>query len=321
MPRLLTFGEAMLRFSTPPGQPLETARHLDLRTAGAESNVAAAAANLGIETFWWSKLPNSPLGRRVTRDLRSHRVRPVVRWTDSGRQGTYYIEDAGAPRGTSVIYDRSDTPIRGATHDELAEDIDISQMDACFTTGITPALSQPLTEMTRGVFTRAGEADVPTIFDVNYRSKLWAAKEARVVIEQLLGLVDILVLAERDAKSVLAHPVDADPEAIADRLTTDYDTQLVIITHGDTGVTAMTNTGTVYEQPAIPTDTFDPIGSGDAFVGGFLSGYLRGQSIREALAIGVTTAAVKRTMMGDIATVTPMMIDRIRSEKVTDINR
>lgn len=44
---LVTFGETMLRLSRPTGTRIETATELEFRSAGAESNVATAAANLG----------------------------------------------------------------------------------------------------------------------------------------------------------------------------------------------------------------------------------------------------------------------------------
>ena len=141
MTRLLTFGETMLRLSPADGDRLETSRQLDFRTAGAESNVAIAASNLGLEATWASKLPDSPLGRRVSREVRSHGVETNVTWTDAGRQGVYFIEQAGEPRGTNVIYDRADAAIRTATPDELTAGIDLDAIDALYTSGITPALS------------------------------------------------------------------------------------------------------------------------------------------------------------------------------------
>ena len=92
---LVTFGETMIRLSPPAGERIETARSLEFRTAGAESNVAVAASRLGCSAAWLSKLPDSPLGRRVTTELRTHGVEPYVRWDDDARQGAYYIESNG----------------------------------------------------------------------------------------------------------------------------------------------------------------------------------------------------------------------------------
>ncbi|MFB6095656.1 MAG: PfkB family carbohydrate kinase, partial [Halodesulfurarchaeum sp.] len=69
-PTLVTFGETMLRLGAPEGERLETAEHLDVRIGGAESNVAVAAQRLGLDAVWCSRLPDSPLGRRVINPLR-----------------------------------------------------------------------------------------------------------------------------------------------------------------------------------------------------------------------------------------------------------
>src|SRR6056297_405905 len=106
MTDLVTFGETMLRLSPPDGERLEVSDRLELRAAGAESNVAVAAQRLGADAAWTSKLPDSPPGRRVVSGLRRHGVETDVVWSDEGRQGTYYLESGGEPRGSNVIYDR-----------------------------------------------------------------------------------------------------------------------------------------------------------------------------------------------------------------------
>ena len=74
MTDLVTFGETMLRLSPPDEERLETADRYDVHVAGAESNVAVAAQRLGLETAWLSKLPDSPVGRKVAGDLRNHGI-------------------------------------------------------------------------------------------------------------------------------------------------------------------------------------------------------------------------------------------------------
>jgi len=74
MADLVTFGETMLRFSPPDEARLEIADQYDVDVAGAESNVAVAAQRLGLDATWLSKLPDSPIGRKVANELRGHGV-------------------------------------------------------------------------------------------------------------------------------------------------------------------------------------------------------------------------------------------------------
>jgi len=258
---LVTFGETMLRLSPPEGERIETARELDFRTAGAESNVAVAAARLGAEAAWLSKLPDSPLGRRVLVDIRSHGVRPAVAWADPGatRQGTYYLEFGGAPRGTDVVYDRADAAVTTATPGEF----DLGLLRAAgtvFTSGITPALSATLRETTASLLETATTAGTTTALDVNYRSKLWTPAEARSTLADLFDHVDTLFCAERDAREVLDR--SGDPVPLAAGLREAHGFETVVLTRGGEGAVAAAAAG-VHERPAVETETLDPVGSGD----------------------------------------------------------
>lgn len=314
---LVTAGETMLRFSPEPGERLETATELDFRTAGAESNVAIAAAQLDIDAGWSSKLPDTPLGRRVIRDIQAHGVTPYITWSDEGRQGAYYIESGGDPRGTTVIYDRNDTAVMTATPDELALST-ITNAEAFYTSGITPALSDTLESTTKALLEDARDADTTTVFDLNYREKLWSPSEAADTIEALLPAVHICVTAERDARTVLGY--DDPAETIARDLRDRFGHEIVIVTRGENGALAVDADG-VYDQSAYAADTRDPIGTGDAFVGGFLAWYLRGAETTDALDAAAATAALKRTIDGDLAVVSRAEVERVRGNDSDGIDR
>ncbi|UPV75999.1 sugar kinase [Halorussus limi] len=317
MTDLVTFGETMVRLSPPDGERLETTDELEFRAAGAESNVAVAAARLGADAAWTSKLPDSPLGRRVVSGLRRHGVETDVVWSDEGRQGTYYLEHGGKPRGSNVIYDRAGAAVTTAETDELPVER-VREADRFHTTGITPALSETLEETTADLLAAASEAGTTTSFDVNYRSKLWSPESARDTLESLFPDVDLLLVAERDAREVLGR--EGDPEEIAAGLADEFDFETVVVTRGEEGALAL-HDGETYEQPAIETETLDPIGTGDAFLGAFLSRRIAGDSVPTALEYGSATAALKRTIPGDVAVVTREEVESVLAEEGDEISR
>ncbi len=96
---LVSFGETMLRFSPGKDERLEDAEEFEVHVGGAESNVAIAAQRLGTPATWMSKVPENPLGRQVVGKLRQYGIETDVSWCHRGRQGTYYMEQAGEPRG------------------------------------------------------------------------------------------------------------------------------------------------------------------------------------------------------------------------------
>jgi 2-dehydro-3-deoxygluconokinase len=319
MTDIVTFGETMLRLSPPRGDRLERTGELDVQAGGAESNVAVAAARLGCDAVWLSKLPDSPLGRRVVSELRSHGVRTGIAWDDSGetRMGTYYLEHGGDPRGTNVIYDRSGAAVTTAKPAELPRGA-VRNAEVFYTSGITPALSSTLAETTASLLETAQDADTTTAFDLNYRSKLWTPEEAGEMYESLFSHVDVLVGAERDIEACLGR--SGDPADVARELAAEYDFETAIVTLSDEGSVAV-HDGEVYEQGVYAADTFDAIGTGDAFVGGFLANRLNGGDVPSSLAYGAATASLKRTIDGDLAVVTPEEVAAVVAEDADAISR
>src|SRR5436309_13837865 len=104
---LVTLGEVLLRLAIPAPARVETARQLDVQIGGAEANVAATVARLGLRTAWISALPANAWGDRVVRELTGHGVecRHVCR-SDGTRMGLYFLEYGVPPRPIRVLYDR-----------------------------------------------------------------------------------------------------------------------------------------------------------------------------------------------------------------------
>ncbi len=319
MSDIVTFGETMLRLSSPTGTRLERIDTLDVQVGGAESNVAAAAASLGLEAVWLSKLPASPLGRRVVRELRGFGVHTGVAWDsgDDARLGLYYLEQGQAPRGTTVLYDRAESSFTDVTADELPTGV-VRDTTYFHTSGITPALSDPAAETAATLLEIAQSAGATTTFDLNYRAKLWPPEEAAAVYERFFPRIDILFVPHRDAERVL--DCEGDAVDVAHSLATGYEFETVVITRGAEGALALSD-GAVHEQASYEAETLDAVGSGDAFVGGYLARRVQDGSVPEALAWGAATAALKRTISGDIAFVTPEDIRTVVEQADDEIDR
>ena len=304
MSSLVTFGETMLRLSPPVEQPLSRTSEFDVHVGGAESNVAAAASAFDIDATWLSALPETPLGDRIVHGLQGAGVSPELFRTDTGRVGTYYLERGPRPRGQSVTYDRKNTPIRSVTPDHLSQE-PIEAADIFYTSGITPALSATLADTTDRLLDVAAEAGTRTALDVNYRAKLWSPEEAREQLTALFPSVDVLFVADRDARSVLGH--EGDPAAIGQALAETHGFETVVVTRGADGALVV-HDGTVADHSGFDTETVDPVGSGDALVGGFLARRLAGDSVADAVTHGTAAAALSRTVEGDMCGFTAEMV-------------
>src|SRR5258708_6246776 len=182
---VVSFGEKMLRLSPPVGTRLEDARTFQLYVAGSESNMLSCMSRLGLQTYWLSALPLTPLGKLVESELRRHGVHTeAVQWSASHtRLGTYYAEESPAPLGTQVYYDRAASACANINPDA----VDYSIVDSArllHLTGITPALSEQARSVFSRLLHRASEKHIPISFDVNYRAKLWTSVDAARGIEE-----------------------------------------------------------------------------------------------------------------------------------------
>ncbi|MCD6372068.1 MAG: bifunctional hydroxymethylpyrimidine kinase/phosphomethylpyrimidine kinase, partial [Thermococcus sp.] len=71
----------------------------------------------------------------------------------------------------------------------------------------------------------------------------------------------------------------------------DWGAKIVVITRGERGV--LVYDGQFREFPALPIrpeEIVDPTGAGDAFAGGFLAGYSRGESMETCIKLGLERA-------------------------------
>src|SRR5260370_21475800 len=110
MDDLVALGEVLLRLAIPSPARVETAQRLDVQIGGAEANVAAACARLGLRVAWISSLPANPWGERVRRELAGHGVDcAFVHMRENARLGLYFLEYGVPPRPVRVLYDRRDS--------------------------------------------------------------------------------------------------------------------------------------------------------------------------------------------------------------------
>ena len=173
---LVTLGEVMLRLAIPSPARFETARALDVQMGGAEANVAAACARLGLRSAWISALPANPWGERIRRELAGHGVDTAgVRMTEQARVGVYFVEYGVPPRPTRVLYDRRDSAFARLAPDDVDWE-PVRRARLVHLSGVTAALGGA----SRALVERAlREARGPVAYDVNYRAALWSPAEAR----------------------------------------------------------------------------------------------------------------------------------------------
>lgn len=294
---LVTLGEVMLRLAVAAPGRLETARQLDVQIGGAEANVAAACARLGLRVAWLSALPANEWGERIRRELTGHGVDCThVRTVQGARVGVYFLEYGVPPRPTRVLYDRRDSAFARLGVDEVDWE-PVRQARLVHVSGVTPALG----ERSRALARRALDAAAASSFDVNYRARLWTPAEARRFAEEVLPGLRYLFLGAAEAHTVFG--LDGPAERVLEALARRAPKATIAVLQGEAGSTVLEGGRLCRPSRRPAVQVVDPIGAGDAYVAGFLWAALRGRDLQEAVDTGTAVAALKCSIWGDIALV------------------
>lgn len=290
---LVTLGETMAALTAPGIGPLRHHPHLELHIGGAESNVAIAVARLGGAAAWIGRVGDDEFGDLVLAQLRGE-----------GVDVRHAVRDPGAPTGLMVRTRRTATVARvlyyrsGSAGSRLApSDLPVDHIRAAgvlHVTGITPALSPTARAAAVAAVEEAHAAGVPVSFDVNHRASLWRDTDPGPVLAELVARADVLFAGEDEAAVLGA---EGEPDAIVAALA-ELGPATVVLTRGARGVLALVDDALV-EVPPQAVAAVDPVGAGDAFVGGYLAELLAGADAKTRLTTAAACGAFAVTVPGD----------------------
>ena len=304
----MTFGECALRLSPPGAERLETARRLQVQAAGPESNAAIAARRLGTPATWVSRLPDSPLGRRVASELRGYDLDVEVSW-DDGRQGLTFFEHGPTPRGDRRVDDRLDSAVTTLTMDDIPTER-VEAADAAYLTGATPALSTELAGASARFLKTAADNGAMTAFSLSHRPWLWSGEEAGELLTQFFSAVDLFVATEPELKAVLDR--DGQPAELAHGVASAHDFSYVAIPRERTCV--LWHDATVHEYPNPEVDVTDPSGRNDAFAGALVAALLDDEEPQDALKRAMAARTLASTVPGAVPTIEPDSVAELAAE-------
>ena len=310
MPDLYTFGEAMALFLASDTDSVLTARTYTRSTAGAEGNVAVGVSRLGLSAHFFTMMGNDQLGSAVLADFAAEGVDVSgVKRVDSFSSAM--IRNPGTTAPVEASYLRKGAAASLMTPDDLDGEI-IKNSRWVHTTGITCAISKSAAESVAHGLELARKSAVKKSFDLNIRRKLWSEAQARKVLEPLARDVDLLIGGE-DEYCVVFGTSDAQ-EAL--KIAASRNNRIAIMTKGPEQLTyAHEGQAHIVRPPQVKS--VDPVGSGDAFTSGVISGLLGGLSVADAIAQGTISGARVASQFGDWAGL-PQGVNGIVDQKYVD---
>jgi 2-dehydro-3-deoxygluconokinase len=296
---LVTLGETMGLLNPTGIGPLHHAPAFRMTVAGSESNVAIAARRLGVPATWIGKVGADEVGELIERELRAEDVRTLALRAPDAPTGLM-LKTRRIGHVTSVTYYRAGSAGARLDVGDLDEDL-IAGASVLHLSGITPALGPGPAAAVRAAIDIARAHSVPVSFDVNYRARLWGAPEAGAVLRELVKQADVLFASEHEAallattRDGASTPYDADDLA---RRLADLGPGQVVIKRGARGCVALVD-GTGHRLEALPVKLVDPVGAGDAFVGGYLAELVSGRDAAARLETATAAGAFAVGVRGD----------------------
>ncbi|WP_446664094.1 sugar kinase [Flexivirga sp. B27] len=296
--RVLCLGEAMVMLRPHEPGGLAGSALLHRSVGGAEANVAGALAALGIPTCWVSRLGQDPFGDFVEHDLTARGV-TVVAERDPQRPTGVYLKDSGA--GGSRMYYYRNGSAAAAMDGRLLEAPDVaatlSDCELVHTSGITAGVLSSDSDLLQRLAEARDAAGFTLSVDLNWRPALWRGKEPRTLIA-LLRAADIVLLGADEAVAALGV---SSPEALRDLL----GPRARIVIKSDAHVATEVSPEGTTAEPALRVQVLEPVGAGDGFAAGYLTGLLQGYDAAQRLRLGHLTAACVLAEPGDHASRLP----------------
>ena len=302
---VVTFGEIMLRLTTPGRQRFAQATAFEITFGGAEANVAVMIAQLGGSAEFVTRLPDNELGDRAVDELLRAGVRTnhVVRGGE--RLGVYFLEQGAGHRPGKVLYDRAHSSIAEADVGEFDWERILAEARWFHWSGITPALSETAASVVKEACKVARRRRVPVSFDMNYRAKLWTVERAGEVLQPLMEHVNVCFCGSAEARAVLGAGGDGE-EALAADLRQRYGFEQVVMTHRHaldadrcTWRSSLWSGAGAFTSREYEVGIVDRIGAGDSFTGALIFALLRADAPQAAIEFATAASALAHTIPGD----------------------
>jgi 2-dehydro-3-deoxygluconokinase len=317
-PRVVAFGELMLRLNPRGNGRIVQADEFEVRYTGAEANVAVMLAGLGIRASCVSRVPATEIGQACVNYLRRFGVETDHIARGGERLGLFYMEAGASQRASKVIYDRDHTALREAVPEDFDWDAILADADWFHFSGTAPALGDGVRTILREALEAARRKGVRVSCDLNYRAKLWSSAEAGRVMGSLMPFVDVLIGNEEDAEKVFGITSKGSDVVRGDLVVTSYKqvaTQLArtfdlrhVATTLRTSVSASINvwagmlfdgTAHVMSRSYEINPVVDRVGGGDSFSAGLIYGLLRGMAPQECVEFAAAASCLKHSIPGD----------------------
>jgi fructokinase len=275
---LITLGEAIIDLpSTENGVSLADATGFLKVPAGATANVAAAAARLGIQSAFITKVGDDPFGDSILQTF-------AARGVDVSQAR----KDPQARTGLAFVSLREDGERDFLFYFDVARDLalHLSELDLAFLRdtrafhyGSISLIAEPSRTTTLTAARIAREAGALISYDPNLRPRLWPDDNTMRGVA-LAGFAEAHIAKISVEEALFLRPDSADSGEAALGLLAQYpNLRLLAVTDGAKGsaayIPAPSGQRGRWHVPGFSVTAVDATGAGDAFMAGLITGLLQ----------------------------------------------
>ena len=321
--KVVALGELLMRLSPENNERFTQAHMYEAVYGGGEANTIVSLANFGLDTSYVTKLPEHVIGQSAINSLRKYGVHTdnIVRGGD--QIGIYFLEKKTSQRPTNVVYNRKGSAIALADKSEFDWDKIFDGATWFHFSGITPAISDSMAEVTIEACKKAKEKGITVSCDLNYRSKLWSSEKANKVMSEVCKYVDICIANEDDAVGIFGMDFDefeGEKNAfVAEQLIKKFPNFKCVasVWRIETSITTFrlqsmyyTN-GKAYYSKEFDMNILDYIGAGDAYCAGIIYSLNMGFDPQKTVEFANAASCLKHTVSGDFNLVSVDEVNRL----------
>jgi len=286
------------------GARLEDVQSFRKYVGGSATNIAVGTARLGVRSAMLTRVGNEHMGRFVRKTLTENGVDVRRVRSDPENLTPYVLLAVRAIEEFPRIFAYGDAADLAVEEGDVDPDF-IASAKALLITG-TP-LSRPGTRAASlKAIQAAKEAGTSVVFDLDYRPVFWgvasheeggemfvASEEVTEVYRSVLPDCDLVVGTEEEVR--IAGGSTDTHEAL--RSIRELSGATIVLKIGAMG--AIVFPGEIPARiedgvrvPGFPVEVLNSVGAGDAFMSGFLSGWLREKPLEECLRLGNACGAI-----------------------------
>lgn len=285
------------------GGRLEDMASFSKAAGGCPTNIAIGTARLGLRSGLITRVGDEHMGRFLREQLAREGVDVAGVHTDPDRLTALVILGVRDQKTFPLIFYR-DNCADGALDSSDIDEAYIASAGAIVVTG-THFARQAANEAQRAAIGFARKHGRKVVFDVDYRPNLWGlaghgAGEERYIksggvtalLTPILPLCDVIVGTEEE----LMIAGGADDALSAIRAIRAHSAALIVCKRGPMGcvvfegaIPASIEDGV--KGPGFPVEVLNVLGAGDAFMSGFLRGYLTGEPLPRCCAFANAAGA------------------------------